>query len=88
MGQSALPERSQRTHDLPKGQTMRGGKDVFCLCSGLSGGQLGLGGGAFVIAPWVMINNAYSIRPFRLTVTGGSYAIAGCGLIGSVLSAL
>ena len=46
----------------------------------------GLGIGAFFIAPWVMINNAYGMRPFLLTVIDGGYAIAGCGVIGLVLA--
>jgi len=33
-----------------------------------------------------MINNAYTMRPFRLTVIDGGYAIIGCGLIGLVLT--
>lgn len=48
----------------------------------------GLGIGAFFIAPWVMINNAYAMRPFQLTLIDGGYAIAGCGLIGLVLTAI
>lgn len=45
----------------------------------------GLGIGAFFIAPWIMINNAYTSRPFMLTVIDSGYAIFGCGLIGLVL---
>lgn len=45
----------------------------------------GLGVGAFFIAPWTMINNAYGMRPFLLTVIDGAYAIIGCGLIGLIL---
>ncbi|QYK41968.1 MAG: DUF1761 domain-containing protein [Paracoccaceae bacterium] len=46
----------------------------------------GLGIGAFFIAPWVMINNAYAMRPFSLTLIDGGYAVCGCGLIGLVLT--
>lgn len=46
----------------------------------------GLGVGAFFIAPWTMINNAYGGRPFMLTVIDGAYAIIGCGIIGAVLA--
>jgi hypothetical protein len=46
----------------------------------------GLGVGAFFIAPWVMINNAYAMRPFNLTLIDGGYAIFGCAIIGVVLS--
>ncbi len=46
----------------------------------------GIGIGAFFIAPWVMINNAYGMRPFMLTIIDGGYAILGCALIGAVLN--
>jgi hypothetical protein len=46
----------------------------------------GLGVGAFFIAPWIMINNAYAMRPFRLTLIDGGYAIIGCGIIGTLLT--
>ena len=46
----------------------------------------GFGVGAFFIAPWTMINNAYGGRPFMLTVIDGGYAICGCTLIGIVLA--
>ncbi len=45
----------------------------------------GLGIGAFFIAPWIMINNAYGMRPFKLTIIDGGYAIFGCGISGLVL---
>lgn len=45
----------------------------------------GLGVGAFFIAPWIMINNAYGMKPAMLTVIDGGYAVVGCGLIGLVL---
>ncbi len=51
-----------------------------------AGALSGLGVGAFFIAPWIMLNNAYTMRPFRLTVIDGGYAIVGCGLIGLVLA--
>jgi hypothetical protein len=46
----------------------------------------GLGVGLFFIAPWTMINNAYGMRPFRLTLIDGGYATFGCGVIGLVLT--
>lgn len=46
----------------------------------------GLGIGAFFVAPWTMINNAYVNRPFMLTLIDGGYAIFGCGIIGLVLT--
>ena len=48
----------------------------------------GLGIGAFFIAPWTMINNAYGMRPFSLTMIDSGYAILGCGVIGTILTAL
>jgi hypothetical protein len=46
----------------------------------------GFGVGAFFIAPWTMINNAYAMRPFRLTLIDGGYAVIGCSIIGVVLT--
>lgn len=46
----------------------------------------GLGIGAFFIAPWVLINNAYAMRPFKLTLIDGGYAVLGCGIIGTILT--
>lgn len=46
----------------------------------------GLGIGAFFIAPWIMINNAYAMRPFSLTVIDGGYAVIGCAIIGAILT--
>ena len=45
----------------------------------------GLGIGLFFISPWIMINNAYGGRPFKLTVIDGGYATFGCAVIGAVL---
>ncbi len=49
------------------------------------GAVAGLGIGLFFIAPWVMINNAYAMRPLRLTAIDGGYAVLGCTIIGAVL---
>ena len=46
----------------------------------------GLGIGLFFISPWIMINNAYGGRPFRLTLIDGGYATFGCAIIGLVLA--
>ncbi|THH34618.1 DUF1761 domain-containing protein [Aliishimia ponticola] len=46
----------------------------------------GLGIGLFFIAPWIMINNAYAGRPFKLTLIDGGYATFGCAVIGAVLA--
>ncbi len=47
----------------------------------------GLGIGLFFISPWIMINNGYGMRPFRLTLIDGGYATFGCAIIGGVLTA-
>jgi len=46
----------------------------------------GLGIGLFFISPWIMINNAYGGRPFKLTLIDGGYAAFGCAVIGAVLT--
>ena len=56
------------------------------LNSVLEGLMGGFGIGAFFIAPWTMINNAYPGRPFLLTIIDGAYAIIGCTLMGVVLA--
>ena len=56
------------------------GIDTFA--KGLVGG---LGIGLFFISPWIMINNAYGGRPFKLTIIDGGYATFGCAVIGAIL---
>ncbi|MFK7939556.1 MAG: DUF1761 domain-containing protein [Roseovarius sp.] len=46
----------------------------------------GLGIGLFFISPWIMINNGYGGRPFKLTLIDGGYATFGCAIIGAVLT--
>lgn len=46
----------------------------------------GLGIGLFFISPWIMINNGYEQRPFRLTLINAGYATFGCAVIGLVLT--
>ncbi|PVA07634.1 DUF1761 domain-containing protein [Thalassorhabdomicrobium marinisediminis] len=46
----------------------------------------GLGIGLFFISPWIMINNGYTGRPFKLTLIDGGYATFGCAVIGAVLT--
>ena len=46
----------------------------------------GLGIGLFFIAPWTMINNAYAMRPFKLTLIDGGYATFGSAIIGAILT--
>lgn len=56
---------------------------IDTLGKGLAGG---LGIGLFFISPWIMINNAYGGRPFKLTMIDSGYAIFGCAIIGAVLT--
>ena len=46
----------------------------------------GLGLGAFVAAPWIVTNYAYAMRPKALTLIDAGYAIAGCTIIGTILT--
>lgn len=46
----------------------------------------GLGVGLFFISPWIMINNGYARRPFRLTIIDSGYATFGCAIMGLVLT--
>ena len=47
-----------------------------------------LGVGAFFIAPWMAMTNACTMRPFRLTLIDGGYAILASGLIGGLIGAI
>jgi hypothetical protein len=47
----------------------------------------GIGIGAFVITPWLAINNAYTMRKTMLTLIDGAYATIGVAIIGGVLMA-
>ena len=56
--------------------------EIDTLLKGLmTGGGIGL----FMISPWIMINNAYGDRPFKLTLIDGGYATFGCAIIGVIL---
>ncbi len=46
----------------------------------------GLGIGAFLVAPWIVTNYAYSMRPKTLTLIDCGYAIIGCTIIGTILT--
>lgn len=63
-------------------------RHVFAL-SGIEtfgkGLMSGLGIGLFFISPWIMINNGYTSRPFKLTLIDGGYATFGCAIMGAVL---
>ncbi|NNE80094.1 MAG: DUF1761 domain-containing protein [Silicimonas sp.] len=55
---------------------------IDTLGEGLVGG---FGIGLFFISPWIMINNAYGGRPFKLTLIDGGYATFGCAIMGAIL---
>lgn len=50
-----------------------------------SGLVAGFGLGAFVAAPWIVINYAYAGRPRALNFIDGGYAVLGSAVIGAVL---
>lgn len=45
----------------------------------------GLGIGLFFISPWIMLNNGFGDRPFKLTLIDGGYAVVGCAVMGLIL---
>lgn len=56
--------------------------------AGMKGLLSGLGVGLFFISPWIMINNAYGGRPFKLTIIDGGYATFGCAVMGLLLTVI
>ncbi|MDO5605541.1 MAG: DUF1761 domain-containing protein [Paracoccus sp. (in: a-proteobacteria)] len=54
----------------------------------LDGAVIGFAIGAFVVAPWTVVNNSYVHRPILLSIIDGSYAVIACTLIGAVLGAV
>ena len=50
-----------------------------------AGAIAGFGIGAFLIVPWVMMNNEFTGKPFQLTVIDCGYAVIGCALMSTVL---
>jgi len=56
--------------------------EITTLIKGL---MVGGGIGLFMISPWIMINNAYGGRPFKLTLIDGGYATIGSAIIGVIL---
>ena len=48
----------------------------------------GVGLGLFILAPWISMNYAYSMRPRNLTLIDGGYAIVGPAIVGLILGAL
>ena len=52
----------------------------------VSGGAIaGFGIEAFLIVPWMMMNNEFGDKPLQLTVIDSGYAVIGCTLMGTVL---
>ena len=63
-------------------------RHVFSLAGidGLAEGVVaGLGIGLFFITPWIALNNLYSMRPAKLTLIDGGYAMLACMVMGLVL---
>ena len=54
--------------------------------SAMKGLVSGLGIGLFFISPWIMLNNGFGDRPFKLTLIDGGYAVVGCAAMGLVLT--
>jgi hypothetical protein len=46
----------------------------------------GAGIGAFLVMPWVAMNYAFAGRPMALTVIDGVNAVAGCAIMGLILT--
>ncbi|KAJ03939.1 DUF1761 domain-containing protein [Sulfitobacter mediterraneus] len=92
LGADGKPERSSKTPFILAGIAMILVAGMMRHTFSLSGidtmgkGLLsGLGVGLFFISPWIMINNGYAGRPFRLTLIDSGYATFGCAIIGLVL---
>jgi len=46
----------------------------------------GLGVGAFIASPWLIINYTYAMRPGKLCLIDGVFTIGGCTIIGVILT--
>lgn len=46
----------------------------------------GAGIGAFLVVPWLAMNYAFAGRPMKLTVIDGANAVAGCAIMGLILT--
>jgi hypothetical protein len=56
------------------------------VVTSVSGGAIaGFGIEAFLIVPWMMMNNEFGDKPLQLTVIDSGYAVIGCTLMGTVL---
>lgn len=48
----------------------------------------GAGIGAFVVAPWFVIENTYSPKPAVMTLIDAGYALLACAVAGTVMGAI
>ncbi|WP_299360855.1 DUF1761 domain-containing protein [uncultured Paracoccus sp.] len=51
----------------------------------LAGIAWGAGLGAFMVAPWFVIENTYSTRPLIMTLVDMAYAVMACALLGAIM---
>lgn len=56
---------------------------IDTLGAGLIGGA---GIGLFFISPWIALHNMYGMRPVKLTLIDGGYAMLACAAAGLVLT--
>lgn len=65
---------------------------VLFLRAGIDGMLPGLGWGAglgaFMVAPWFLIENTYSPRPMVMTLIDMGYALLACAVTGAVMGAI
>jgi hypothetical protein len=85
VGGSALPYILSALAMVLVAGMMRHIIDQTQIDTAIKGIMVGGGIGLFMISPWIMINNAYGMRPFKLTLIDGGYATIGCGIMGLVL---
>jgi hypothetical protein len=86
VGESALPYVMAGIAMILVAGMMRHAFVLSDITTPMKGLVSGLGVGLFFVSPWIMINNGYGQRPFRLTLIDGGYATFGCGVIGLVLT--
>lgn len=54
----------------------------------LAGVAWGAGLGAFMVAPWFVIENTYSARPLVMTLVDMGYSIIACALLGAIMGGI
>lgn len=55
------------------------------IAGAYKGALAGLGLGLFIVAPWIVTNYAYGMRPRNLSLIDGGYATIGCTIMGLIL---